>query len=126
MIESLKRPPGALRWAPRQRFSLSAAGQHARAAREQAISQARTRDTGREMLDAAVAEWAQPLNIQPGDGVYLEEFARGPITVAQATEALADCGAQKPEVQAAADRLFKAGLLEADPPPPPPKTPELS
>ena len=126
MIESLKRPPGSLRWAPRQRFSLSANGLKARADREAAIAAARTRDSSRESLDTAVADWAKPLAVDPGDGVYLEEFARGPLTVAQVTEALADCGAAKPEVQAAADRMFKAGLLEADPPAPPPRAPELS
>jgi hypothetical protein len=126
MIESLKRPPGALRWAPRQRFALSPAGMKARAEREQAIAAARTRDNGREMLDAALADWARPLKVEPGDGVYLEEFSRGPLTVAHVTDALADCGAAKPEVQAAADRLFKAGLLDADPPAPPPRTPEFS
>jgi hypothetical protein len=126
MIESLKRPPGSLRWAPRQRFALSANGLQARASREQAIAALRTKDSGRDELDACLLAWAQPLGVEPADGVYLEEFARGPLTVAQVTEALQDCGAAKPEVQAAADRLFKAGLLEADPPLQPPRTAELS
>jgi hypothetical protein len=98
----------------------------ARASREQAIVEVRSKDSGREELDATLAQWARPLGVEPGDGVYLEEFARGPLTVAQVTEALTDCGAARVEVQAAADRLFKAGLLEADPPARPPATPELS
>ncbi len=121
MIDSLKRPPGSLRWAPRQRFGLSAAGDAARAGREQAIASAHTEDNGREGLDEALALWAKPLGIEPGDGVYLEEFTLGLRTVAQVAESLADCGTTKPEVQASTDRLFKAGLLDPDPPAPEPR-----
>jgi hypothetical protein len=122
MIDSLKRPPGALRWAPRQRFGLSPAGNEARSGREQAIASARIEnDSGRQALDEALARWAQPLGIEPGDGVYLEEFTQGLRTVSQVAESLADCGTSKPEVQAAADRLYKAGLLDPDPPAPEPR-----
>ncbi len=121
MIDSLKRPPGSLRWAPRQRFALSLAGQAARLAREQAVASARDQDNGREGLDDALAQWAKPLGIQPGDGVYLEEFAAAARTVTQVAASLADCGSSKPEVQAATDRLYKAGLLDPDPPAPEPR-----
>jgi hypothetical protein len=121
MIDSLKRPPGALRWAPRQRFALSVAGQDARQARQQAIASARTEDNGRQGLDEALGKWAGPLGIEPGDGVYLEEFTNGALTVSHVADSLADCGTNKAEVQAAADRLFKAGLLEPDPPAPEPR-----
>jgi hypothetical protein len=121
MIDSLKRPPGSLRWAPRQRFALSASGQQARLAREQAVASARDQDNGREGLDDALGAWAKPLGIEPGDGVYLEEFTVGTRTVTQVAESLADCGSSKPEVQAATDRLFKAGLLDPDPPAPEPR-----
>ena len=123
MIDSLKRPPGSLRWAPRQRFALSALGLQARLAREQAVAAARELADGRYGLDSALAAWATPLSIDPHDGVYLEEFARGTLTVTQVADALADCGLSKPEVQAAADRLFKAGLLTPDPPAPQPVSP---
>ncbi len=121
MIDSLKRPPGSLRWAPRQRFGLSAAGQAARLARDLAIASAHTEDNGRQGLDEALAEWAKPLGIEPGDGVYLEELKLGLRTVSQVAESLADCGMTKPEVQAATDRLYKAGLLDPDPPAPEPR-----
>ena len=121
MIDSLKRPPGSLRWAPRQRFGLSAAGQTARLSREQAVASARTEDNGRQGLDEALAQWAKPLGIGPGDGVYLEELTLGLHTVTQVAESLADCGTSKPEVQAAVDRLYKAGLLDPDPPAPEPR-----
>lgn len=121
MIDSLKRPPGALRWAPRQRFALSPAGQDARKAREEAIASARHEDNGREGLDQALGSWAKPLGIEPGDGVYLEEFTHGALTVSHVAELLADCGASKAEVQAATDRMFKAGLLDPDPPAPEPR-----
>jgi len=121
MIDSLKRPPGSLRWAPRQRFALSAAGQAARLGRQQAVASARDQDNGREGLDDALAQWAKPLGIEPGDGVYLEELTTGPRTVTQVAESLADCGSSKPEVQAATDRLYKAGLLDPDPPAPEPR-----
>jgi hypothetical protein len=124
MIDSLKRPPGALRWAPRQRFALSIAGREARQARQEAIASARHEDNGREGLDEALGSWAKPLGIEPGDGVYLEEFTQGCVTVSHVAESLADCGTNKAEVQAAADRLFKAGLLDPDPPAPEPRVAE--
>ena len=122
MIDSLKRPPGALRWAPRQRFGLSVAGQDARHTRQLAVAVAREQNAGREGLDEALANWAKPLGIEPGDGVYLEEFTLGRLTVSQVADSLADCGSNKAEVQAAADRLFKAGLLDPDPPAPAPRS----
>ena len=101
MIDSLKRPPGSLRWAPRQRFRLSVAGQTARLAREQAVASARIEDNGRQGLDDALAQWAKPLGIEPGDGVYLEEFTCRPAyRDAGRRRSLADCGTTKPEVQA--------------------------
>jgi hypothetical protein len=121
MIDSLKRPPGALRWAPRQRFGLSPAGNQARLARERAIASARIEDNGRQGLDEALAAWAKPLGIEPGDGVFLEELSHGLRTVSQVAESLADCGTSKAEVQAATDRLYKAALLDPDPPAPEPR-----
>jgi len=125
MIDSLKRPPGSLRWAPRQRFGLSPSGEAARLSREQAIAGVRSEDGGREGLDQAMTQWATPLGIESGDGVFLEEFALGLRTVSQVAESLADCGTTKSEVQAAADRLYKAGLLDPDPPAPEPRASEL-
>lgn len=114
MIESFKRPPGALRWLPRQRFRLSAAGHEARLARQRSLTLSRASDEGRPALDRTELEWATPLGVLPQDGICLEELAGGARSVAQLAESLADCGATKPEVQATIDRLFKAGLLEPE------------
>lgn len=89
------------------------------------MAAARSLDEGRQGLEEALQRWAQPLGIEPSDGVYLEEFARGPLTVSQVAEALADCGSTKAEVQASADRLYKAGMLDPDPPAPQPVPPAL-
>jgi len=115
MIESLRRPPGAMRWAPRQRFTLSAPGREAREARLAAVELARRVDEGRSGLETAERAWAEPLGIHPEDGVYLEEFTAQARSVAQVADALADCGATRPEAQAAVDRLVRAGLLEPVP-----------
>jgi hypothetical protein len=117
MIDSLKRPPGSLRWAPRQRFTLNEAGRQAKASYDLAVTTAREHGGGREALEAAQTAWSAPFGLQPGDGVLLDELSRAKVTVAQVAEALADCGASRAEVQSSTDRLFKAGLLEADPRP---------
>lgn len=114
MIESFKRQPGALRWPPRQRFSLTAAGQESRQKRDCCIAAAREAEGGREAQEQAEREWATPLAIEPGDGIYLEELAKGGRTVTQVAESLADCGVTRVEAQAAIDRMFKAGLIEPD------------
>ncbi len=118
MIESFKRPPGALRWPPRQRFALTATGLEARTRREGAIAAARAAEGGRDALERAERDWATPLGVEPQDGVYLDELAPGPKTAAQLADGLADCGVTRPEAQMAVDRLFKAGLLQAEPKPP--------
>jgi hypothetical protein len=117
MIDSLKRPPGSLRWAPRQRFTLNDAGRQAKVSYDLAIGAARDHDGGREALEAAQAAWCAPFGLQPNDGLLLDEFSHSKVTVAQVAEALADCGTTRAEVQSSTDRLFKAGLLEADPRP---------
>ncbi|MHB8419876.1 MAG: hypothetical protein ACYDCL_17510 [Myxococcales bacterium] len=118
MIESFKRPPGALRWPPRQRFRLTAAGLEARGRREQLIGSARGSEGGRDAQEQAEREWATPLAVDPADGIYLDELASGPRTAAHLAEALADCGLTRVEAQAAIDRLFKAGLVEPEQKPP--------
>jgi hypothetical protein len=117
MIDSLKRPPGSLRWAPRQRFTLNEAGRAAKASYDSAIAATHEHGGGREVLEAAQQAWAGPFGLEAGDGLLLDEFAGGKTTVSQVAEALADCGISRQEVQAATDRLYKAGLLEADPQP---------
>jgi hypothetical protein len=114
MIESFKRQPGALRWPPRQRFSLTAAGLESRQKRERCIASARAAEGGREAQEQAELEWATPLGVSPSDGIYLEELIKGGRTVTQIAESLADCGITRVEAQTAVDRLFKAGLLEPD------------
>jgi hypothetical protein len=115
MIDSLKRPPGSLRWAPRQRFTLNEVGRQAKVSYDLAVAAAHEQGGGRDVLEAAQLAWAAPFGLQPGDALLIDEFASGKATVAQAAEALADCGITRAEAQAATDRLYKAGLLEADP-----------
>ncbi len=112
MIESFKRPPGSLRWPPRQRFALTVAGLEARSKRELLFASVRASQGGREEQERAERDWASPLKVEPSDGIYLNELTAEGKTVAQLAESLADCGATKVEAQAAIDRLFKAGLLE--------------
>ncbi|MHB1845453.1 MAG: hypothetical protein ACYCWW_11535, partial [Deltaproteobacteria bacterium] len=101
MIESFKRPPGALRWPPRQRFSLSELGRTACEAHRALVDAGRAAVDGRDGLDRREREWAEPMGIEPRDGLYLSELLEGPKTAAQLAEALADCGATRPEAQAA-------------------------
>jgi hypothetical protein len=115
MIESLRRPPGAMRWAPRQRFMISEAGRQACQTRQAAVDLARRTDEGRAGLETAERTWAEPLGIHPEDGVFLEEFSAQPRSVAQVAEGLADCGATRAEAQASVDRMVRAGLLEPVP-----------
>jgi hypothetical protein len=117
MIDSLKRPPDSLRWAPRQRFTLNEAGRQAKLSYDLAITAAHEHGGGRQALEAAQLAWASPFGLKPDDAVLLEELSRAKVTVAQMAEALADCGTTRAEVQASTDRLFKSGLLEADPRP---------
>jgi hypothetical protein len=78
-----------------------------------AVQTARTR--GRIALEIAQLAWAEPLGVQPGDGVVLGELRNGKKSIAELSRALEDCGTTQLEVKAAIDRLSDAHLVEPAP-----------
>jgi hypothetical protein len=118
------------RWPRGQKFTLSPAGVGAEESYRSAFTGAR--GGGRSALDAALAAWAGPLAVAPGDGVVLRELAAKPRGLADVTTALEDTGIAPAEVRQAMDRLVKAGLVSLVPlasqvekaaePLPPPRT----
>lgn len=101
------------RWPRGQRFTLSAAGAAADDAHRAAVAAARA--SGRSALDAALAAWAAPLGVSPGDGVLLAEVRGARRSLPELIEALEAAGVEANEVRAAVDRLVGAGLVEAIP-----------
>lgn len=101
------------RWARGQKFSLSVAGTEAEEAYRAAVTGAR--GGGRPALDAALAAWAAPRQVAPGDGVLLAELKAKPRGLADVTRALEDTGIAAADVRLALDRLVKAGLAELVP-----------
>ncbi len=112
--------PGKLndgpRWPRGQKFTLSLAGREAQEAYRSAVLSARGQS--RAALDAALATWAEPRQVQPGDGVLLGELLERPRGLPDLTRALEDAGASGAEVRAALGRLVGAGLVEAIAPKP--------
>jgi hypothetical protein len=112
---------GGKRWPRSQRFVLSVKGAEAEQAYREMITASRT-GSGRTAFDAARTAWAQPLAIQPGDGLYLGELQPGARTLEELTRALESCGSTRREIKAALDRLIDAGMIEAQAAPPPPSS----
>jgi hypothetical protein len=109
MLESLK-SRGGKRWPRGQKFSLSAAGAAAEAAYRDAIAAARAQ--GRSALETAQRAWAEPLRIEPSDGVVLGELRGGKKSIADIARGLEDCGVTATELKAAVDRLTDVALVE--------------
>lgn len=100
-------------WPRGQKFSLSLAGREAQEVYRNAVLSARGQS--RAALDAALGAWAEPRQVQPGDGVILGELldrARGLPDLSRALEA---AGISAAEVRAAIARLVTAGLVDALP-----------
>jgi hypothetical protein len=112
MLESLK-SRGGKRWPRGQKFVLSTTGVSAEEAYRDAVMAART--SGRSALDASQRAWAEPLGVQPGDGVVLAELRKGKRSIADVAKALEDCGTSVADVKAAVDRLTDALLVEPSP-----------
>jgi hypothetical protein len=112
MLESLK-PRGGKRWPRGQKFAMSPNGAAAEAAYREVVVTARAQ--GRATLESAERAWAEPLHLQPGDGVVLGELRSGKKSIADVARALEDCGTTQPEVKSAIDRLSEAGLVEPTP-----------
>jgi hypothetical protein len=112
MIDSSTRA-GPRRWPRGQKFTISLSGLRADEAYRAAVLAART--AGRSALEAAVAAWAAPFGVAPGDGVVLGELRSQRRGLGELAEALEGCGIDAKEVRAAVDRLVGAGLVDAVP-----------
>jgi hypothetical protein len=103
------------RWPRGQKFRLSAAGEAADQLHRDTVNGARR--SGRTSLDAALAGWAAPFGVQPGDGLLLSELRGQRRGVNELVLAMESSGIEPGEVKAALDRLVKAGLAEPVPAP---------
>jgi len=112
MLESLK-PRAGKRWPRGQKFVMSERGLTAETAYREAVQTARAQ--GRATLDTAQRAWAEPLHVDPVDGVVLGELRGGRKSIADLAHALEDCGTSTVEVKAAVDRLAEAGLIDPVP-----------
>ena len=98
------------RWPRSQRFELTAEGVGAEQRYRSEVVASRS-EGGRASFDAARAGWAEPLGVQPGDGLYLGILRDGPIDLQSIADAVEDCGESRKEAKAALERLFDAGLV---------------
>ncbi len=112
MLESLK-PKGGKRWPRGQKFELSPTGVLAEASYRAAVQLARAQ--GRNALEVEERRWAEPLGVQPHDGVVLGELRGGRKSLSDLTRGLEDCGSSAADVKAAIDRLAEAQLVAAVP-----------
>jgi hypothetical protein len=101
------------RWPRGQKFTLSLAGREAYEAHRTAVLSARGLSRG--ALDAALAAWAAPRLVEPGDGVLLGEMLDRPRGLPDLTRALESAGTSASEVRAAVARLVTAGLVDLVP-----------
>lgn len=107
-------PSASKRWPRGQRFTLSASGAEAEEAYRAAVLGARA--SGRAALDSALAAWAAPRGIAPGDGVLLSELSGKCVGVAALCEALEQAGIVPDEIRAGIGRLVAAGIVDPVPP----------
>jgi hypothetical protein len=101
--------PASRRWPRGQKFELSAPGVAAEAAHREALQGARA--SGRQVLEAALAAWAGPLQVDAGDGVVLSELRGGRRGMNDLVRGLEEAGIEPAQVKAAIDRLVAAGLV---------------
>ncbi len=105
-----KRENGRRSWPRGQKFSLSSAGTEAEAAYRTAVLDARA--SGRAALESALAAWAAPRKIAPGDGVILAELSGKRLGLPHLCEALEIAGIEPADVKAGIARLVDAGIVE--------------
>jgi hypothetical protein len=98
------------RWPRGQKFMLSAAGEIADRLHRETVNGARS--SGRSALDAALAAWAAPFGVQPGDGLLLSELRGQRRGLGDLVQAMETSGIEPADVKAAVDRLVLAGLAE--------------
>ena len=112
MLDSLKKQPGSLRWAPRTRFCVTELGRAALVAYEESIAHYQARiEKDRAEMDKLQTGWADTYKVLSADATILSEFAKKDLLPREVQSALDDCGTTLREVQAAVDRLYTAGLL---------------
>jgi len=109
MLSSLNPPPGK-RWPRGQRFLLSARGAEVEAAYRTAVQDVRAQ--GREALELAERRWADPLGLEPCDGVVLSELRPAKRSLPDLFRALEECGIPAPKVREAIERLVTRGMVE--------------
>ncbi len=97
------------RWPRGQKFTIAPDGIAAEEAYRAAV--ASSRQAGRSALDAALAAWAAPLHVEPGDGVVLSELRGRRLGIAELCAALEEAGIARDEVRGALDRLVDAGAV---------------
>ena len=110
------------KWSRSQRFRLTPAGREAGRAYRQDIVASRA-EAGRKSFDAARAEWAARLALEPTDGLYLGELLEAPRTIPEIAASLDGCGPQRSDVRAAIERLVHVRMMELVAPRPPPPAP---
>jgi hypothetical protein len=98
------------RWPRGQKFMLSAAGEAADQLHRDTVNGSRS--SGRSSLDAALAAWAAPFGVQPGDGLLLSELRGQRRGLAELVQAMESSGIEPADVKASIDRLVQAGLAE--------------
>lgn len=114
MLDSLKKRPGSLRWAPRQRFGASELGKTALAVYAESIAQYQAREAkDREELTKLQRVWAETYKVTVDDASILGEFAQKDRLPREVQSSLDSCGTTLREIQEAIDRLYSAGLLSA-------------
>ncbi|HEX9307989.1 MAG TPA: hypothetical protein VF894_10905 [Anaeromyxobacter sp.] len=104
---------GRKKWPRGQKFTLSVAGAEAEVAYRGAVLGSRS--SGRTALDTALAAWAGPRRLAPGDGVVLAELSGKRVGLPTLCEALETSGIVPEEVRAAVGRLVDAGIVEPVP-----------
>jgi hypothetical protein len=109
-----KPPAGPKRWPRGQKFAITPVGEAAQAEYRDAVTGART--SGRSALESALAAWAAPLGLRPGDGTVLSELRGDRRGVPDLCERLETAGIAPDEVRSALHRLVEAGLVGAIPP----------
>jgi hypothetical protein len=105
------------KWSRSQRFQLSQAGREA-GTNYRAVIVASREEAGRKSFDAARAEWATRLLMEPNDGLYLGELSSEPKTIEEMAASLDGCGPGRAEVRKAIERLVRLRIVELIVPPP--------
>ena len=98
------------RWPRGQKFTVSDAGVEVEESYRAMIGAART--SGRSALEAALAAWAGPRGLSPGDGVVLAELRGKRLGLQDLCRGLEAAGIPPDEVRAAIGRLVAAGAVE--------------